>query len=402
MRKILCALLALTVGCGKKEAEGEAAAAPPAPETAPAPAAAPAPEDVPVPAASAEEVVVPDLKGKTVVEAIQALMDAGLLAKLEESREAKGATPGTILSQTPAAGQKSARLTVVSMVPADAPPPPPALVDIPSVKGKTVDQARIELFEKGFTPRVAKPVFTGGAPGKVVEQKPLGKAARGTEVLITPEKQVILVPDLRRQPVVDGLLRLRKMDLDWNGKDKEEKGVAPGTIVDQDPKPGANVDHDQVITLTLARGTSTPRYASDVDDLQRLSRKDVDELTRLLGRVLPKNYVAGIEVEPGPTALRRFGEPVEVSFTYATEHGKECFLVVTPYHDGKRVYGLSPMARQAEKDGQGLFKADLRSFQPLGDVVVDELRVTMVRHSHLKQIQLVKTSVPVKLRFTAR
>lgn len=401
MRLMLCALMALAIGCSKKKEEE--AAAPPAEETAAAaPAPAPAPEDVPVPAASAEQVVVPDLKGKTVVEAVQALLDAGLLARLEESREAKGATPGTILSQTPAAGQNAGRLTVVSMVPADAPPPPPALIDIPSVKGKPVDQARIELFEKGFTPRVAKPVFTGGSPGKVVEQKPLGKAAKGTEVLITPEKQVILVPDLRRQPVVDGLLRLRKMDLDWNGKDKEEKGVAPGTIVDQDPKPGANVDHDQVITLTVARGTSAPRYASDVDDLQRLSRKDVDELTRLLGRVLPKNYVAGFEVEPGATALRRFGERVQVSFTYATEHGKDCYLMVTPYHDGKRVAGMSPMTQKAEADGQGVFKASLASYLPFGDVSVDELRVSMVLIRGLKQQVLVSTSKPVKLRFTAR
>ncbi|HEX7897281.1 MAG TPA: PASTA domain-containing protein [Planctomycetota bacterium] len=413
-----CAALMTAAGCKKKDAEAEVPAAEtpaPAPETPAAPPDEPAAPAAPPPALPKERetATVPDLKGKTVVEAVGIATEAGLLIRLGESREVKGATPGTIVTQTPAAGQTVERLTVVVLTPADAPAPPPAppaQIDVPSVKGQTVQQARLELFEKGFTPKVGKPQFTGGAPGKVVEQTPAAKAkaAKGSVVTIVPEKAVILVPDLRKQPVVDGILRLRRLDLDWNGKEQASRDVPPGTVLDQDPKPGSNVDHDKAVTLTVAKAPGgdarAPKYASDLDDVRKLGRADLDEVTRLLGKVLPKNYVSAIDLDPNSPVQRRVGESVNVSFSYATEFGKDTLIYVIPRSKGKEIPGIRGLQFRAESDGQGTFQGSITAqswFQT--SLHVDEIHVVMYRFGggHWGD-KMLETRTPVRIHFDNR
>jgi hypothetical protein len=410
---VLAALMT-GAGCKKKDVveEGAPAADAPAPATPPPPpdVAPPAPPpDLPKEEAE-KDVAVPDLKGKTVVEAVKIVTDAGLLIRLAEARERKGATPGTIIAQTPAPGQKAERLTVVVLTPADAPPPPPAQVDVPSVKGQTLEQAKLTLFEKGFSPRLGKPVFTGGAPGKVVQQTPAAsaKAAQGSVVVIVPEKAVIRVPDLQKRPVVDAVLQLRKADLDWNGRERVSRDVPPGTVIDQEPKAGANVDHDQEITLTVAKAppgdARPPKYCDDVDDVHKLRHKDLEEVTRLLGKVLPRNYVSAIELEPASPVQRGMGEHVQVSFSYATEFGKDALIYVIPRHDGKDVAGVSRIQFKTEGDGQGTFKGSFTGYSWLkAPLVIDELYVVMYRMSPgVWGKKIVETRMPVKIRFASR
>lgn len=416
VRLLALAALLIAVGCKKKEAEGEPTAevpvAPEAPATAEdtsAPPPAPsAPAEPPKEEASAE-VSVPDFKGKTLVEVVKAATDAGLLVRIAEAREQKGAVPGTVLSQAPAAGQKVERLSVVEIIPADAPAPPPPLFDVPSVKGQPIAQARLTLFEKGFTPRVGPPQFTGGAPGRVVNQIPeaRSKAAKGSVVTIVPEKAVILVPELRQQPVVDAILRLRKADLDWSGREQVTREVPAGTVIDQDPKPGANVDHDKEIRLTVAKAppgdSKPPQWCRDLDDVQRLRRQDLDEVTRLLGKVLPKNYVSAIELDPASPAQRGSGEHVQVSFRYATEFGKDALIYVIPRAGGKDVAGASRLQFRCRPDGQDTFKGSFTAYALPGPVLIDELYVVMFRMSKgFWGQKLVEVRLPVKIRFQPR
>ena len=407
---MVAAALALSVGvpAGCKKAEEEAAK----PEEtstakAPEPAAPAAPqEELPAPPEPPAQVEVPDFSGKLLGEAMKDAVRIGLVAQVAEPRRAEAAAPGTVVGQKPAKGEKVERLSTVQLFPRQEPPPPVEMIDVPSVVGRSLKDARTILFEKGFTPQAGKPKFTGKTPGLVLDQNPDGrtKAPKGSVVQLTPEKQSVVVPDLRNQPLVDAILKIRNVELDWEGSADVTNKAPAGTVLEQSPKAGARAEEGTEVKITVAKAPSsdagTPKWCSDFNDLKRLHSKDISEVTRLLGKVMPRNYVSALQLEPRSPAHRWSGEHVGVTFSYATEYGNDVMVFVVPASNGKEIAGATSLKFRTQPDGQDTFKGSFTVYAQ-SPVLVDELHVYMydLRKGHFFK-KLYESKVPVQVRFS--
>src|SRR5450432_78608 len=118
------------------------------------------------------KVGVPSLKGLSENDARQNLKALGLVFLVGERKAAAGAEPGTVVEQTPAAGQQLAAHASVSVTLARK------LPKVPSVVGRTLAEATALLAQSGYKLEAGEPVADASVPkGSVVSQLPGAQAA---------------------------------------------------------------------------------------------------------------------------------------------------------------------------------------------------------------------------------
>jgi serine/threonine-protein kinase len=125
---------------------------------------------------------VPQTVGRTVAEAKQALRSGGLGSSATEVSSPK--PEGTVIGQSPAAGAKVRRGTVVALRVSTG----RALVDVPDVVGLAEVEARTALEDAGFQVAVVdRSTGDSTQDGVVVDQSPSGStdAGEGPTVTIT-------------------------------------------------------------------------------------------------------------------------------------------------------------------------------------------------------------------------
>lgn len=143
---------------------------------------------------------VPDVKGKTVAQAEQALAKSRFkLGKVTYDERTEGA-PGAIVSQDPAAGGRGSGGAVNVVVAGAAP------VSVPDVRGLPLDMAERGLQGAGFVLGPMRQVYSETAlAGEVTSQTPApGKQApKGSSVVVVvsngpkpPEGKPVRVPDV--------------------------------------------------------------------------------------------------------------------------------------------------------------------------------------------------------------
>lgn len=141
-----------------------------------------------------ERVDVPNVVGRKQADANTILQDAGFTVATTE-QETQDAEPGTVLTQTPAAGSRARRGSRVSLVVAAEPPE----VAVPNVTGQTQAAATRTLENAGFDVSVrTTEVDSPDDDGRVQRQAPSGgRAERGSTVTITVGR---FDPDLDPEP----------------------------------------------------------------------------------------------------------------------------------------------------------------------------------------------------------
>lgn len=143
---------------------------------------------------------VPDVVGRTRDQAVQALEQADLRATT--ANVPSNASPGTVVAQSPAAGQ---RVDVGSSVRINVSGGPGA-VTVPDVVGASADDAAAELQSAGLKAQTTA-VASDEARGTVVTQSPAAgaDAARGSTVRleVSSGPQPVAVPDVVDQTEAD-------------------------------------------------------------------------------------------------------------------------------------------------------------------------------------------------------
>lgn len=321
-----------------------------------------------------EGIAVPDLKGKTVEEANQALGEVGLVPQLGEPRDEAGAKPGTVVDQKPAAGETLAKGAAVELFPQLVPPPAPEEIAVPSVVGRSLDAAKVALFEAGFTPKIGPARFTGGPPDRVVAQAPAGdaKAARGAVVEIAPEKESIVVPNVVRKTLTEALVALKQARLDWEPSEEATTAFPAGTVIKQAPTAGSRAEQDSVVKVTLAKAPGRPTIIELPPALHRI---DLEKVYRVAVPQI-QEYVSVSDVSPNPANLPAGGR-VTVTVNYATQHGGKARVSVTPLTGGKTTPGGSAVWADTEADGRGEARPMVRVYSTL-PAKVDTLLVRLV------------------------
>jgi beta-lactam-binding protein with PASTA domain/predicted Ser/Thr protein kinase len=221
--------------------------------------------------AGAPQASVPDVRDKSLTDAIQILADRGLKANAVEVPSSK--PEGTVVAQDPKPGKKvPARSTVRINVSKGAPQ-----VAVPSVVGQRYEDAATALQDAGFA--VARSlVDSNEQQGVVIGQNPVPNsiATKGAKVTLSVSKgpTAVEVPDVTGLDEATAQTQLEDKGFVVNVRDRATTDQADeGNVVEQRPaaltkvKPGSTVtifigrfsgSTDTTTTTTTTTSTTTP------------------------------------------------------------------------------------------------------------------------------------------------
>lgn len=203
---------------------------------------------------SSGDIAVPDVKGKTLVEAEAILKDNNLDFTLKEVFDAKVPT-GTVIKQSPGAGShvkagRKIQLTVSKGA-------EPGVV--PDLKGKNLAEATEMLHAaKLAVGKVTVQYKEGAAQGAVLSQdiEAGKKVAAGTKVdlVVNISKGQSVVPDLKGLTLSDARERLSSMGLMVGSVTTKEDSAPKGTVIGAEPEFGKVLSEGSVVTLIVSGG----------------------------------------------------------------------------------------------------------------------------------------------------
>jgi eukaryotic-like serine/threonine-protein kinase len=197
-------------------------------------------------------------------------------------------------------------------------PTEPTGVQVPDVVGETEDDATQTLEDAGFEVEVEREFNEDVRRNEVFEQEPEAgqRLERGETVTVTVSRgeRQVEVPDLEGQTVGEAQGALADANLELGSVTNEASEAEEGTIIDQDPGPGEQVQPGSPVNVTVSSGPETvvvPNVVcQDIDEAQAAitgaglgfdvtGERFSDECP--LGTVAEQNPGGGSEVERGTT-----------------------------------------------------------------------------------------------------
>lgn len=199
------------------------------------------------------KVIVPDVAGKTQVEATQLLMDRGLKVDPKEEPD-KDAEPGTVLRQNPPGDtevEAGATVTIWVATLTNA-------VAVPSVVGQNVDMATALLESMELKVEVEE-VDSSEPGGTVVDQSPKEsqEVKRGDVVTLyvsnAPPVTTVKVPAVVGLTRAEAVSRLAFYSLKANIKYEDSETQQPNMVIEQSPTAGVTVEKNSAVTILVTR-----------------------------------------------------------------------------------------------------------------------------------------------------
>ena len=188
----------------------------------------------------------PDVVGKTAADAQAELEKAKIAADIKEEFTGKAAS-GTVISQTPKAGEAAPKEKANLVIEL-------ASVPVPQIIGLGVPAAKDELIKAGLT--VGEQTFqtTSKSPGGTVTAQTPAPGARiipGDKVNMTVEKELVNVPSLLTLEYAQATKLLEQSGLLQGKTTTAVKGAPSGTVLEQSPTPGTRVDKGTAVDVVV-------------------------------------------------------------------------------------------------------------------------------------------------------
>ncbi len=247
--------------------------------------------------ASSHGLALPDLTGKSQVEAVAALHEAGIDAVTFKPREDAVVAAGLVDGSDPAPGARVApRGTVVLYLSAGA-----GRVAVPNVIGKDVKSASATLTAAGFTVRVGATVHSSSVKQGLVAQTnpaPNGLIEKGGMVAlnVSAGPQTVRLPNVVSLLVDDAQGQLRKLGLKLQMNIVPSVDIPARTVIDQDPAGGSDVPPGSTVTVDISAGPNAVTVpgvvGSSIDD----ARAKLEQAGLALGAVA---HAAVADTSPG-------------------------------------------------------------------------------------------------------
>ena len=250
-------------------------------QPAPAP---PTPGPTPTPSSGK---TVPEVVGLTLVTARPLLQDAGLRVRVR--RVTSERATGTILEQSPAAGEKQSPSGVVLLTVAGA----PKQVAVPEVLGLPASEATNVLREAGLQPEI-RTVRSTEEAGTVVGQVPAAdeKVDRDAVVRLeiatgsqTPQPTTpaqptpppkVEIPSLVGLTSADARSSLRELGL-RSMVTLVESERPEGTVIGQSPRAGAEIREGGTVTLRVSTGPAPVTVPDVVGVDEQTARQQLED-----------------------------------------------------------------------------------------------------------------------------
>ena len=262
-------------------------------------------------------VQVPDLVDLKLNEARQKYEDLNIVE--DDSRESEKAV-GTILEQDPASGEKIEKGSEVSVVVSDT-----QVADVPDVKGDQQDDAQSALEDAGFKVKTEEKESSDAEKGLILEQDPEGGSTEklGSEVKITvgTGPETIEVPDIPYGATADEARSLLESEgLVLGGQDRAHNDqIAEDGVIDQSPRPGAEVEPGSAVSITLSSGPeqiSVPDVIGQDVDVAKTTIRNVG--LGYKSSEVQSDQPAGTVISTDPAAGTRLDPLTYVLITYST------------------------------------------------------------------------------------
>jgi eukaryotic-like serine/threonine-protein kinase len=209
-------------------------------------------------------VVVPDLKGKSVDQALELLSEADLSMTRDAVELNETVPPGAILKQSPPAGVKVREGKVVRVTVSSG----GTAIFAPDLSAKPLPEAQNQIQSAGLSiGAVAEAFSLRYEPGWVMEQVPLPgtvlKRGQMVDLKVSkgpPPEDLRLMPDFTNQPVAKAVQWARAEGFRASVSEEAKPDTAGGLVVNQTPAPDA-VLQDSVAVKFVATpaGNTTSR-----------------------------------------------------------------------------------------------------------------------------------------------
>ena len=215
---------------------------------------------------SRDTVKVPDVTGKTVVEAQQILENAGFSITFKEAYDDK-VTPGLVLKQDPEGNEmrkegSAVYLTVSKGI---------EMVEVPNLTGKTLADAQKMLERKELALGKVETVFRDDGSGLVIEQSPKAneKIEHGTKInlVISEKPKEVTIPTVVGKASGEAMTALEQLGFKNVKAQSVGSRKVAGTVLGITPKEGSKVLNSTEVVLRVADGVgakSENKYAEFV------------------------------------------------------------------------------------------------------------------------------------------
>ncbi|NLV41620.1 MAG: PASTA domain-containing protein [Candidatus Hydrogenedentes bacterium] len=255
-------------------------------------------------------VTVPDLAGMTRAES-EALLGR-LQFSVGEVTEAysPSAPAGSVIGQSPAAGERVARGASVSMVLSKGPEPPSTeAVTVPDLRGMTEAEGMSSIQALGLVVGTVGHQYDSGVPaGHVLEQLPAAgsRVAPGAKVSFVLSRGPRLVPDLLGRDQYSAAMALRDADLAWGNVTYEHSETIPvGRVCGQSPAPGTPISVMAYVNIVISNGIMPVPVPNVVGMTQDAATEAIVAAGLVLGGVdgqFNATIPAGTVMSQNPTA----------------------------------------------------------------------------------------------------
>ncbi|MEW2129169.1 Stk1 family PASTA domain-containing Ser/Thr kinase [Streptomyces sp. NPDC005435] len=204
----------------------------------------------------APKVTVPSVIGLSFDDARDKLEGDDYKFRVKKETRVSSDTPDKVLSQDPVDGNRVQKGSTITLTVAK----PEEKIEVPDVSGKSCDEARAALQQKGLAPAATCTPDTSATDpaqnGKVTGTNPKAgdSVSKNTPIAINvaqvQDQQQFQLPDVRSQPLKNARELLQSKGLNVA---TPNSGEDDATVFNMDPQPGTMVKPGDTITLNAAK-----------------------------------------------------------------------------------------------------------------------------------------------------
>ncbi|HEX5782516.1 MAG TPA: PASTA domain-containing protein [Solirubrobacteraceae bacterium] len=194
----------------------------------------------------------------------------------------------------------------------------PGEAAVPRVVGLPQDEAEQQLRDAGFEPEVERVYSDDVRSGRVVETSPPAGSTieRGSVVTLQVSRgpEQAEVPDVTGESEENARSALEGAGLRVGEVTEEDSGEEPGTVIEQSPAAGEEVDRNSAVDLTVAAPVAIPDVVDLTEDEAQTELEDAGFEVRVQDQEVTDPAQDGVVLDQRPAAdeERRQGSRVTI------------------------------------------------------------------------------------------
>jgi serine/threonine-protein kinase len=264
-----------------------------------------------------DQIEVPDVVGDRSATAAQRLHNAGFEVDIETVVNPE-VPRDRVADQNPNAGEMADEGSTVSITVSGG----PGEAAVPAVVGERQGDAEDALREAGFEPRVREQASNDVPNGRVIAVNPAEGTTveRGSAVtlVVSTGPEQVEVPDVGGLSEDEARNRLEDAGLRVQTEQRETPDEDPGTVLEQKPAAGENVDAGSTVTLTVAEAppdVAVPDVLNLDEEEARNALDDAGFEVRRVREVVTDPTQVGVVIDQSPAAGERRPEGSRITIT---------------------------------------------------------------------------------------